>query len=155
MSKSAFSVVELSVVVIVIGVLAAVMVLPFYTSTRRQFKSDVYRIISDIWWVRQTAIARHNDLEMRFYNSNSYCICNGACPATEAGCRYLANSVVIAPLYNIQAAVSWSPVYKFTCNGVNGTFSDSTTITMQKSKQRANVSIYGQTGYVTENFYWQ
>jgi prepilin-type N-terminal cleavage/methylation domain-containing protein len=161
MKNDAFTFVELMVVMAIIGILTVVSANSLMSIKGRNLKNDIYGIQSDLWWLRQKAIATHNDLQMLFYSNSStfdsYCICRGGCPTLDRNCLYMTNANVISTRRRLTSDVDASPPPYVNVNGVSGVFTiyqaNGSAIQLNMSTKNANVTVYDGTGYVQENFF--
>jgi len=160
--KDAFTLVEVVAVIVIIGMLMGVAVNALMSVNGRNLKNDIYGVMSNLWWLRQKAIATHSDLQMKFYGNSttvdSYCLCKGACPTLDSNCTYLQNANVLMPRQKLVSVVDASPPPYINANAVTGMFTvfqangqviqlDSPT-----GAKSANLTVYNGTGYVQESF---
>jgi len=159
MKKHTFTFVELMVVIVIIGILGAVSVNSLMSINGRNLKNEIYGIMSDLWYLRQKAMAAHNDLQLRFYTGgtiDSYCLCKGACPGAAANCLYMTTANVIAPKRTFISSIDAIAPITVNANAVNGTFivfpSGNNVIQLDMGTRHANLTVYNGTGYVQEKF---
>lgn len=70
--RQAFSLLELLIVVALIGLLVA-LILPHYSSFQRgkEYQTDIQRILEDLRWAREAALAQQADYVVAFNCANS------------------------------------------------------------------------------------
>lgn len=75
MRRSSFTLIEMIVVILIIGIFTAVVGVSFTMIESRRLKSEVNRLVADLQWARELAVTQHKDYKVTFDRTqNTYTI---------------------------------------------------------------------------------
>ena len=139
MKKQAFTLIELIVTVTIIAVIAAAGIVSFSTLVPRRLEAEARKIVSDLCWARDLAVARHQNYVVDFDTTNErYIIYRGSInPVNEVKRQNLEVDL---------ASVTPAPA-QLQFNFPSGT-TQSKQINLSYQGGTKGVIIFGETGYV-------
>ncbi|RLI02082.1 hypothetical protein DRO38_04360 [Candidatus Bathyarchaeota archaeon] len=138
------TVVEMVAVIFIIAIVSAVIIMSYGNITTRGVEADARKIVADLCWMRQLAVAKHSNYCIRF-NTNYYEIYSNSCGMPS---NLLKRGNLSAIL------VSPSPPFDLTFNSIYGTAFSSVSvngilsITLTRDNRTKVVQIFENTGYV-------
>ena len=149
LSKKAFSLIELIVVIAIIAVVSAAGFMSFSSLTGDRLTADARKIINDLCWIRQLAVAgsqyipmgsRQNYIVVFDTASESYTIYEGSVnPSNQIKTQSLNPGVDLASISPLPAQITFS--YPL------GT-AETKTITLNSQGRTRQVITFANTGYV-------
>ena len=161
--RKGFTLIELIVVIAIIAVMSAVSLASFSVLTGNRLNADARKIVSELCWVRQLAVAGHQNYVntgrgnyiVAFDDVNEaytlYCDLNGngVGDANEAvKTQNLSPDIDLAPLTDFMGAPLLPAQITFRFPA--GTAQDCL-VTLSSQGKTKQVSIFGNTGYVKIN----
>lgn len=133
-----FTVIEVLIIVIIVGLLSGIAMLSASLIFSRQLDSDARKLLADISWVREMAVSKHNSYTITINTSNeSYTI-------TDAG------GIAIKPTQRLKSDITGAPS-TITFQAPLGTITlnpaGSSLITLTHNAKQKQIRLYTETGY--------
>lgn len=133
-----FTLIEMVVVIIIIGVASGVAIISFGTLTSKSLEGEARKIVSNLQWAREMAATRHNNYVVDFDTVNDkYQIYSQSNPA-----RSVERSLRKVDLVSVTPSPS-----RITFSYPSGS-SQSKQITLRYQGVSRQIIVYGETGYI-------
>jgi len=140
-----FTLIEVIVVIIIIVVMTVISLASFSQLAPKRLSAEARKMVSDLAWVRQMAVATHNDYIIHFDTSaERYKVYRGSVsPANE-----VKNVLLGVDLYSVSPGTDLRFCTFSDSNPQAGKADNDFTITLKREGKQKIISVYQGTGYI-------
>ena len=143
--QRSFTLIEVIVVIIIIAVLYVVAVASFSSIAPKRLDADARKILSDLSWARQLAVAKHYNYVIRFDTAGETYRIYRDSVSSDNEVKYQRLGV---DLYSVSPGTDLR-FYTFSdTNRQAGTADNNFTITLRREGKEKTIAVYQGTGYI-------